>query len=79
MSTPHDVVSARMFLLKNKIPLDQVPPERFAAAARELDIGFSLLLRYIGRLLNSGQGMGGAPIARGIAEDAALSRAGRRR
>ena len=65
---------ARAFLLSRGVPLDAVPPEQFAKASEETGMGFTMLLRFLGRLLNGGQGMGQAPIARGIAEDTILSR-----
>ena len=67
------VAQAAAFLNRNLIPHDQVSPEQFLAASEELGVSFSTLLRRIGRMLNSGQGMGQAPIARGIAEESALA------
>lgn len=66
-----DILQARAFLEARGIPLAHFPPHRFAAASRQLNMDFSALLRFLGRLLNSGQGMGQAPIARAIADEKA--------
>lgn len=51
---PAEVRAARAFLQRRGVrpPLQ---PRKFAAAAKELDMGFSELLRYIGRLYSGGQ------------------------
>jgi hypothetical protein len=71
MTSDSDIIQAKAFLEARGIPLTHFPPHRFAGAAQQLNMSFSALLRFLGRLLNSGQGMGQAPIARGIAEEKA--------
>lgn len=53
--SPAEVRRARAFLQSRGIRA-RVPPRKFAAAAKELDMGFRELLAYIGRLYSGGQG-----------------------
>jgi hypothetical protein len=52
---PKEVRAARAFLQKKGVRSHEVPPRRFADAAKELDIGFTDLLSFISRLYSGGQ------------------------
>lgn len=53
-AVPAEVRAARAFLFTNGVR--KVPPRLFANAAKELDIGFKELLKFIGTLQKGGQG-----------------------
>jgi tRNA isopentenyl-2-thiomethyl-A-37 hydroxylase MiaE len=53
--TPEEVRKARAFLRRRGIGTHQIPPRRFAAAAKEQNKTFTELLRFIGRLLDGAQ------------------------
>lgn len=54
--SPKEVRAARSFLRSRSISTREIPPRKFAAAAKELDKGFRELLAYIRRLKSGGQG-----------------------
>lgn len=53
---PREIRKARSFLRTRGIVSKDIPPRRFAAAAKELDISFFELLQYIARMFMGGQG-----------------------
>ena len=55
-ATPPEVRSARAFLRSKNITSSEIPPRKFANAAKELNKGFRELLRYIMQLRGGGQG-----------------------
>lgn len=54
--TPAEVRAARAFLRQRGISTKEIPPRKFAAAAKELSKGFRELLRYLMQLRSGGQG-----------------------
>lgn len=50
-----EVQKARSFLFSHHKRGFRIPPRKFAAAARELGVGFRELLRFIGQLYAGGQ------------------------
>lgn len=52
---PREVRAARAFLHKRGVKAKHVSPRKFADAAKEQDIGFAELLRFISRLYSAGQ------------------------
>lgn len=57
--SPEEVRRARAFLRRRGIGTHQIPPRRFAAAAKEQGKTFTELLKFIGRLLDGSQGEAG--------------------
>jgi hypothetical protein len=53
--TPEEVRKARAFLRRRGIGTHQIPPRKFAAAAKEQGKTFSELLRFIARLMDGAQ------------------------
>ncbi len=51
---------ARSFLYSHSKTGFGIPPRRFAASAKELNVGFRELLRFIGRRYMGGQGASAA-------------------
>lgn len=54
-ASPKEVRAARAYLRQRKITSKEIPPKKFANAARELNKGFRELLRTIGRMQSGGQ------------------------
>lgn len=54
-ATPPEIRKARAFLRSKGIHTKEVPPRKFANAAKELNKGFRELLRYIMTLRSGGQ------------------------
>lgn len=52
---PREVRAARAYLHKKGARAHEIPPRKFANAAKELDIGFDELLQFIARLYSGGQ------------------------
>lgn len=56
MSASSDEVrAARAFLFSRGMQARDIPPRKFANAAKELSLSFSQLLSFIGRLYDAGQ------------------------
>jgi len=55
-ATPPEVRQARSFLRSKGITTKEIPPRKFASAAKELNKGFRELLAYIMQLRSGGQG-----------------------
>lgn len=55
-ATPPEVRQARAFLRSKGITTQEIPPRKFASAAKELNKGFRELLRHIMHLRTGGQG-----------------------
>lgn len=55
-ATPPEVRKARAFLRSRNITTKEIPPRKFANAAKELNKGFRELLRYLMQLRSGGQG-----------------------
>lgn len=55
-ATPAEVRKARAFLRSKGITTKEIPPRKFANAAKELNKGFRELLRYLMQLKSGGQG-----------------------
>lgn len=56
---PREVRKARQFLRKKaKAGTKDIPPRRFAAAAREMKLGYGELLSLIARIQSQGQNAG---------------------
>lgn len=53
--TPAEARKARSFLYSHHKRGFRIPPRKFAAASRELGVGFRELLRFIARLYSRGQ------------------------
>lgn len=47
VATPPEVRRARAFLRSKKITTQEIPPRKFASAAKELNRGFRETLRFI--------------------------------
>jgi len=47
VATPPEVRQARSFLRSKGITTQEIPPRKFASAAKELDRGFREVLRFI--------------------------------
>lgn len=54
--TPAEVRAARAFLRQRGITTKEIPPRKFANAAKELNKGFRELLAYLRQLRSGGQG-----------------------
>jgi len=54
-ATPPEVRKARAFLRSKGVSTKEIPPRKFANAAKELNRGFRELLRYIMQLRGGGQ------------------------
>ena len=54
-ATPPEVRKARAFLRSKGISTKEIPPRKFANAAKELGKGFRELLRYLMQLKSGGQ------------------------
>ena len=54
-ATPAEVRAARAFLRKRDISSKEIPPQKFANSAKELNKGFRELLRTIMRMRTGGQ------------------------
>lgn len=61
--TKAEVQRAARFLQQHGYTPAEVDPATFLQASRDMDVGFSQLLRMIGSLLMRGQGLGPAPVA----------------
>ena len=55
-ATPPEVRKARAFLRSKQITTKEVPPRKFANAAKELNRGFRELLKDISQMRYGGQG-----------------------
>ena len=55
-ASPKEVRRARAFLFGKGARAGDIPPRKFANAAKELNIGFQQLLQFIARLYAGGQG-----------------------
>lgn len=55
-ATPPEVRKARAFLRSKNIATKEIPPRKFANAAKELNKGFRELLAYIRHARSGGQG-----------------------
>jgi hypothetical protein len=55
VATPPEVRKARAFLRSQNVTTQEIPPRKFANAAKELNKGFRELLSYIRRLRSGGQ------------------------
>jgi len=55
-ATPPEVRKARAFLRSKKITTQEIPPRKFANAAKELNRGFRELLKNIAQMRSGGQG-----------------------
>ena len=55
-ATPPEVRKARAFLRSKDVTTKEIPPRKFANAAKELNKGFRELLRHIMVLRSGGQG-----------------------
>lgn len=55
-ATPPEVRKARAFLRSKGINTKEIPPRKFANAAKELNRGFRELLKFIMHLMSGGQG-----------------------
>jgi hypothetical protein len=55
-ATPPEVRKARAFLRSKGITTKEIPPRKFANAAKEIDKGFRDLLAKIALLRSGGQG-----------------------
>ena len=53
--TPEEVRKARAFLRKRGIATHQIPPRKFAYAAKEQGKTFAELLKFIGRMMDGAQ------------------------
>ncbi len=56
VAAPPEVRAARSFLRSKGITTKEVPPRKFASAAKELNKGFRDLLQHIMILRSGGQG-----------------------
>jgi len=56
VATPPEIRKARAFLRSKGVTTKEIPPRKFANAAKELNRGFRELLRYIMALRSGGQG-----------------------
>lgn len=56
VATPPEIRQARAFLRSKGVTTREIPPRKFANAAKELNRGFRELLRYIMQLRSGGQG-----------------------
>ena len=56
-ATPPEIRKARAFLRSKGITTKEIPPRKFANAAKELNRGFRELLRYIMALRGGGQNL----------------------
>jgi len=56
VATPPEVRKARAFLRGKGINTREIPPRKFASAAKEMDRGFRELLKFIMQLMSGGQG-----------------------
>jgi hypothetical protein len=57
--SPAETRAAKGFLRTHaKARSGEIPPRKFAAASKELGVGFRDLLRFIARLYSGGQGEG---------------------
>ena len=54
-ATPPEIRKARAFLRSKGVTTKEIPPRKFANAAKELNKGFRELLRYIMALRSGGQ------------------------
>lgn len=54
-ASPKEVRAARAFLYSKGARAGEIPPRRFANAAKELNIGFQQLLAFIARMYAGGQ------------------------
>lgn len=54
-ATPPEIRAARAFLFSRGARASDIPPRKFANAAKELNIGFAQLLAMIARLYSGGQ------------------------
>jgi hypothetical protein len=58
-ASPAEARAAKSFLRTHaKARSGEIPPRKFAAASKELGVGFRELLRFISRLYAGGQGEG---------------------
>jgi len=55
-AVPKEVRAARSFLRGKNITTKEIPPRKFASAAKELNKGFRSLLQHIMLLRSGGQG-----------------------
>lgn len=74
IANQNDITAAKAWLDKQGV---NISPRQFANASKQLNMSFSILLRFISQMLNGGQGSSGAPIAKGLAELAAMAKVGR--
>lgn len=56
VATPPEVRKARAFLRGKGINTKEIPPRKFASAAKEINKGFRSLLQHIMLLRGGGQG-----------------------
>jgi len=56
LATPKEIRAARSWLFRHGATAQDIPPRKFANAAKELNMGFAELLRLISRLYSGGQG-----------------------
>ena len=54
-ATPPEVRKARAFLRSKQITTKEIPPRKFANAAKELNKGFREVLRHLSQLRSGGQ------------------------
>lgn len=54
-ASPAEARKARAFLYAHSKSGFHIPPKRFASAAKELNVGFRELLRFISQLSTGGQ------------------------
>ena len=54
-AAPKEIRAARAFLQTKGARTHDISPKKFADAAKELDIGFTELLKFIARLYGGGQ------------------------
>lgn len=55
-ATPPEVRKARAFLRSKNVTTKEIPPRKFANAAKELSKGFREVLRHLMELRSGGQG-----------------------